>query len=84
MTKRGKLLDRLLMRPKDFTWDELMRALSGFGYVAVSGGKTGGSRARFVHETLPPIIMHRPHPKPILKRYQLEAVIGLLEQEGLL
>lgn len=83
MTKRDKLLARLQARPTDFTWDELMRLLGGFGYVAMSGGKTGGSRARFVHEVYPPIIMHRPHPKPTLRRYQLEGVLKVLEQEGL-
>lgn len=83
MTKRDKLLVRLKGRPKDFTWEELVRLLGGFGYVVMNGGKTGGSRIRFVHEVYPPIIMHRPHPKPILKRYQLDGVLCVLEQEGL-
>ena len=63
MTKRGKLLNRLLTKPKDFTWDELCAVLNGFGYQRISAGKTGGSRIRFVHANYPPIIMHKPHPR---------------------
>jgi hypothetical protein len=84
MTKRGKLSNRLLTKPKDFTWGELAKVLNSFGYKEISGGKTGGSRVRFVHSDYPPIILHKPHPKPLLKRYQLEDIIGLLRQEKLL
>lgn len=84
MTKREKLLDRLLTKPKDFTWGELSKVLGSFGYQQISAGKTGGSRARFVHHHYPPIILHKPHPKPVLKRYQLEEIINLLQEEKLL
>lgn len=84
MTKREKLIDRLLTKPRDFTWDELTKVLAGFGYKLISAGKTGGSRVRFIHASYPPVILHRPHPKPILKRYQLEEIINLLRQEKLL
>ena len=84
MTKRDKLKERLLTKPRDFTWDELMRLLTGYGYEQISGGKTGGSRVRFVHEKYSPIILHKPHPKPLIKRYLLDMVIDLLRQEGLL
>lgn len=84
MTKREKLIDKLLSKPKDFTWDELTKVLNGFGYKLISGGKTGGSRIRFVNPNYPPIIMHKPHPRPILKRYQLEDILNLLKQEKLI
>lgn len=84
MTKREKLITRLLTKPKDFTWDELIRVLSSLGYVQISVGKTAGSRVRFVHEEHPPIMLHKPHPKPVLKRYQLEDILNLLKQEKLL
>ena len=84
MTKREKLLDRFLTKPRDFTWEELNKVLNGFGYQQIGAGKTGGSRARFIHSTYPPIVLHKPHPKPILKRYQLEDIINLLKQEELL
>lgn len=84
MAKRDKLINRFLTKPTDFTWQELEKLLSGFGYQLMHAGKTGGSRVRFIHQTHPPIILHKPHPKPVLKRYQLEDILGLLKQEGLL
>lgn len=84
MTKRNKLLDRFLTKPKDFTWGELSTILQGFDFKQVSIGKTGGSRVRFIHSEYPPIILHKPHPKPVLKRYQMENVIAFLKQEGLI
>lgn len=84
MTRREKLLDKLLSKPRDFTWEELAKVLNGFGYQQISVGKTGGSRARFISPDYPPIILHKPHPKPILKRYQIEEIIKLLSQEKLI
>lgn len=84
MTKIEKLIERFLSRPTDFTWDELNKMLNGFGYRQIVAGKTGGSRVRFIHSDHPPVILHRPHPKPVLKRYQLEAIINVLQQEELL
>lgn len=84
MTKREKLIQRLRSKPKDFTWKELVAMLEGFGYTRVGSGKTAGSRVRFVHVNYPPISLHRPHPSPALKRYQVEQVEEVLKGEGLL
>ena len=84
MTRRDKLLQRFCNRPKDFTWQELETLLAGFGYRQAVGGKTGGSRVKFLHDTRPPIILHKPHPTNILKHYQLEQIKETLASEGLL
>ncbi|MBI5575816.1 MAG: type II toxin-antitoxin system HicA family toxin [Deltaproteobacteria bacterium] len=84
MTKRDKLIQRFRSRPKDFTWNELVAMLEGFGYSRAGIGKTGGSRVRFSHPDYPQINLHRPHPTPILKRYQVEQVEELLKGEGLI
>jgi hypothetical protein len=84
MSKHDKLVKRFLSRPTDFTWDELTALLAGFGYVKVKAGKTGGSRVRFDHRTADPIILHRPHPLPTLKRYQIEQVEEILKKGNLL
>ena len=84
MTKRDKILRRFLAKPKDFSWGELVVLLRGFGYEQVGGGRTGGSRVRFLHPDRPPIILHRPHPTPVLKRYQLDQVEEVLKGEGLI
>lgn len=84
MTKREKLIEHFISKPRDFTWDELAKILGGLGYQQISAGKTDGSRVGFVSPNHPPIILHKPHPKPVLKRYQLEEIIDLLKQEKLL
>lgn len=84
MTKHNKLITKFLSKPKDFTWNELIKLLNGFNYELAAGGKTGGSRVRFVHENNPPITLHKPHPHPCLKRYQIEAIAAALRQEDLL
>jgi len=82
--KIKKLIDRFQANPKDFTWNELTKVLNSFGYKQVNSGKTSGSRVRFVHIHYPPIILHKPHPTQILKRYQLEEISNLLMREKLL
>jgi len=84
MSKLEKLIDKLLARPSDFTWSELLTLLKGLGYKQLKIGKTGGSRARFIHIDYPTIIMHRPHPGRELKRYQVDYLLDLLSREELL
>lgn len=84
LSRRKKIIDRFLSRPSDFTWHELVNLLTGFGYKLAKAGKTGGSRVKFMHETLPPIILHKPHPTPVLKKYQLEQIEETLRAEGLI
>jgi hypothetical protein len=84
LSRRTKTLNRFLSKPSDFTWQELARLLSGFGYVLAKPGRTGGSRVKFTHEMLPPIILHRPHPSPVLRKYQLDQIEEILKREGLI
>ncbi len=84
MSKREKLIQRFRALPRDFTWQELVTMLEGFGYKQYVGGKSGGSRVKFRHEERLPIILHKPHPTPFLKRYQLDQIMVVLRGEGLL
>lgn len=84
MGRREKLVARLKGRPKDFTWDELVRLLEGLGYVEAATGKTGGSRRRFIHETAPIIALHKPHPGNIVKMYVIDNVLRILIEEDLI
>lgn len=84
MSRRDKLVARLRARPKDFTWEELVRLLEGLGYSEAATGRTGGSRRRFVHATAPTIALHKPHPGNIVKAYVIEDVVRLLTEEGLI
>jgi HicA-like toxin of HicAB toxin-antitoxin system len=84
MSKREKLLQRFLTVPRDFTWQELVSLLASFGYELSYSGSTSGSRVKFLHATRPPVILHKPHPTPVLKRYQMEQIAETLKKEGLL
>ena len=76
------LLSLVTMKPPDFSFQEIATLLIGFGYVLNKGGS--GSRVKFEHERFAPIFMHKPHPSPLLKPYQIDQVLDVLKQEGLL
>lgn len=79
MSRFEKALERLKTKPNDYTWKELQTVLKRLGYKEIKGS---GSRRKFIHVTSNDlIILHEPHPKPILKIYALEIVIDhLIEQ----
>jgi len=78
MGRPGKLVGRFRSRPCDFTWGELKRLLAGFGYKEMSGE---GSRRKFVDGRGVTISLHEPHPRSILKAYQIREVLAHLQQE---
>ena len=84
LSKREKLLERFLSRPTDFSFAELTTLLSQFGYSIERGGKTGGSRVSFADGKGDYIRIHKPHPRDILKLYQVEDVIATLVERGVL
>lgn len=84
MSRRDKLIACFKGRPKDFTWEELVRLLEGLDYREAKVGKTGGSRRRFVHPTAPVIALHRPHPGNLVKTYVIDDVLWVLREEGLI
>ena len=84
MSRRDKLIARLKTRPRDFTWDELVRLLEGLGYAELKAGKTGGSRRRFVHPNAPAIALHMPHPGNIVRMYVVDELLRVLNEEGLI
>ena len=85
MGKADKLLKRFLSKPKDFTYGELKRLLKSFGYEESKMGKTSGSRVAFINSKKKHIIrLHKPHPKPELKHYQLNDIEEELRKRGLI
>ncbi len=85
MSKIEKLINRLLSNPKDFTFDELAKVLSHYGFQMSNKGKTSGSRVKFLHrERKIPIIIHKPHPAPTLKAYAVKQVITELKKHNIL
>ena len=84
MSSREKLIKRFLSLPKDFTFNELEKLLSGFGYVLVNKGNTSGSRVVFKNDENRPIMLHKPHPGNIVKLYTLKQVLSELKEVGLI
>ena len=84
MSKKEKLAQRFLTRPVDFTFDELITLLGSMGYFIETTGKTSGSRVVFSNENGDYIRLHKPHPRNILKTYQINDIIINLKEKGLL
>jgi hypothetical protein len=83
MSKKDKLIEKLLAKPKDFTFDEMVSLLSYLGYDLKQGGT--GSGVKFIKEGSSEVInFHKPHPNGALKKYILEQVIEKLRRDGLL
>ena len=84
MARLDKLVRRFRSRPRDFTWQELVRLLGGLGYSEAKTGKGRGSRRRFIHPNAPAINLHEPHPGSIVKRYVIDELLRLLTEEELI
>jgi hypothetical protein len=84
MTKKEKLIKRFKNSPKDFTYNELCSLLGQYGFEESKTGKTGGSRRKFVHSEYQPIVLHKPHPGTILKKYQIDLILDKLKQDKLI
>jgi hypothetical protein len=82
MSRTEKLVQRLLSLPKDFTWEELIKILTLFGYIELKKGKTGGSRRKFADAKKHIVSLHKPHPGNIVKEYALKQVIAQLIEKG--
>jgi len=86
MSRKDKLLKRLLILPKDFSYDEVVTILASFNFFEVKTGKTSGSAVRFKNNDFPyePIVFHKPHPQNIVKIYVLKSILACLTRCNLL
>ncbi|HEO64839.1 MAG TPA: type II toxin-antitoxin system HicA family toxin [Spirochaetes bacterium] len=83
MSQYDKLLKRFLSSVKDFRYKELIKLLSGFGYIENTKGQTRGSRVSFKHKDLKtPIKLHKPHGSKALKEYQISQIKDELIKQG--
>lgn len=82
MSRQQKLMDRLRSEPTDLTWADAARLMKSFGGILEAGS---GSRRKFFHPRTGAIWMtHQPHPKNILRAYQVRELIAHLRQEKML
>lgn len=83
MSQIEKDIERLKNKPKDFTYDEAKKILNYFGFIENNKGKTSSSRVKFIDKENVIIVLHKPHPKNILKQYQITLIINkLMGKEG--
>ena len=79
MNKKEKLIKRFRTLPRDFTFDEVVTLLQGFGFTLENKGSTSGSRVKFYNDTdKNAYIMHKPHPNNIVKGYMMRDMLDFL------
>ena len=85
MSQLEKILNMFLSKPRDFTFNEMIKLLRGLGYREIKSGKSAGSRVAFFHDGIRHIIrIHKPHPKNVMKRYQLDFIEEELKKKEIL
>jgi hypothetical protein len=79
VSKLQKAISRLLAKPADYTWDELLSLMISLGYELRT---SGGSGRKFLDPATKALLfLHEPHPSKILKAYQIREVIQFLRRE---
>ena len=68
MSKNEKLIERFKTLPSDFTFEEMQKLFSIFGFVENSKGRT----------------LHKPHPVNAIKKYVMKQVLEYLQDNDLL
>jgi hypothetical protein len=85
MSKHEKLLIKLLSNSKNFTYDEMVTLLRGFGYIEEDRGRSSGSAVMFYNKVLnDKIMLHKPHPQKELKKYILDLIVEKLKNNKML
>lgn len=83
MSQFQKALIRTKSIPNDYTYTELKSLLVKLGFKEHNKGNTSGSRVRFYrNKDNATIILHKPHPGDIIKKYAIKDVVALLEGYG--
>ena len=83
MSQLEKAKDRIKSCPKDYTYDEARSLMNKLGFVEDTKGRTSGSRVSFYRESDQRMTMlHRPHPKSIMKAYAVKELKQFLEKIG--
>jgi len=76
MSKTDKLKAKLLSKPKDFTYQELVTLFKAYGFEEKTGQ---GSVRKLVNLKTGKIFnLHEPHPGNILKGYVIREAIKIL------
>lgn len=83
MSKFDKAKERLISRPKDYTYTEAKGLLSQLGFEEFNKGKTSGSRVKFYRKSDQKIIqLHKPHPGDVMDIGATKSLADYLEEMG--
>ena len=83
MSKYEKAKERILGKPKDYTYTEARYLLGKMGFVEFNKGKTSGSRVRFYRDSDNKIILlHKPHPEDVMDRGAVSGLVDYLKEIG--
>lgn len=82
MGTKEKLIERFKSLPANFTFEEMERLLSIFGYEKSNKGKTSDLRVIFKNGDKRPIMIHKPHPGNLIKGYAMKQVLNDLMDAG--
>ncbi len=81
MSKFEKAKERLLSRPKDYTYTEAKSLLTQLGFVEYNKGKTSGSRVKFYRASDRRILLlHKPHPGDVMSAGAVKDLASRLEE----
>lgn len=80
VSRKEKLIDKLQGKPKNFTWDEVLKLMGLCGFSLI---KKSGSARMFVHDVKRvKVRLHEPHPRPTLLPYMVEQLLEGLRAAG--
>lgn len=83
MSRYEKAKERILQRPKDYTYTETKYLLNKMGFVECNKGKTSGSRISFFREADKAVILlHKPHPGDEMDRGAVSELVDYLKGIG--
>ena len=78
-----KKKQRLLSKPKDYTYTEANSLLTALGFVEYTKGKTSGSRRKFVREADgATVLLHKPHPGDVMPVAATKSLCEDLKEYG--
>ncbi|MBP3664259.1 MAG: type II toxin-antitoxin system HicA family toxin [Tyzzerella sp.] len=83
MSKYEKAKQRILLKPKDYTYTEAKYLLSQMEFEEYNKGRTSGSRVKFYRKSDNRVILlHKPHPGDIMKPGAIKQLVDYLVQIG--
>ena len=83
MSKFEKAKERILEKPKDYTYTEARYLLGKMGFEEFNKGKTSGSRVRFYRKKDKKVVLlHKPHPEDVMDRGAVSGLVEYLKEIG--